>query len=108
MWPLAADAEQPRRIGVLMGLENPQTKKNLVVFGEAFRSLGWFDGQTIQIEYRAAPDPDGLRSSAVQLLSQQPDLMVTVQLPRQMWSDKYLRTCGSYSLAFLIQSGRDL
>jgi len=85
-WPLAATAQQQsrmRRIGVLMSLkeDDPQTKRNLAAFEEALRSLGWFDGQTIQIEHRAAPDPDGLGSSAVELLSQQPDLMVTVFTP---------------------------
>ena len=76
-WPLAVRAQQPRRIGVLMGIENPQTKNQFAAFREALRSLGWIDGQTIQIEHRAAPDPDGLRSAAAELLSQGPDLMVT-------------------------------
>jgi putative ABC transport system substrate-binding protein len=80
-WPLAVRAQQPRRIGVLMGIENPQTKSQFAAFREALHSLGWFDGQTIQIEHRAAPDPDGLPSSAVELLSQQPDLMVTSTTP---------------------------
>ena len=81
MWPLAADAEQPRHIGVFMGLETPQTKSLFAAFREALRSLGWFDGQTIQIEHRAAPDPDGLRSAAAELLSQGPDLMATASTP---------------------------
>ena len=81
MWPLAADAEQPRRIGILMGLETPQTKNLLAAFREALRSLDWFDGQTIQIEHQAAPDFDGLRSGAAELLNHVPDLMVTYTTP---------------------------
>jgi len=82
-WPLAARAQQPRRVGVLMsrGEDDPQTKRSLAAFREALRSLGWIDGQTIQIEHRGAPDLDGLRSGAAELLSQGPDLMVTVSTP---------------------------
>ena len=78
-WPLATRGQQPRRVGVLIGLEedDPRTKSYLVAFREALRSLGWSDGQAIQIEHRAASDLDGLRSSAAELLNHAPDLMVT-------------------------------
>jgi putative ABC transport system substrate-binding protein len=84
VWPLAARAQQPRRVGVLIGgheEDEPETKSFLAAFRESLRSLGWFDGQTIQIEYRAAPDLDGLRSGAAELLSRGPDLMVTASTP---------------------------
>jgi putative ABC transport system substrate-binding protein len=38
-WPLAARGQQPRRIGVLMGIENPQTKANSRRSGK--RSAPW-------------------------------------------------------------------
>jgi putative tryptophan/tyrosine transport system substrate-binding protein len=81
--PLAARAQQPRRVGVLMGLgeHDPQTKRHLDAFREALHALGWVDGQTVQIKYRAAPDLDGLRSGAAELLNQAPDLMVTYPTP---------------------------
>jgi len=49
-WPLAAQAQQPRRIGVLIGYaeDDPLTKSYLVAFREALRSSGWIDGQTIK------------------------------------------------------------
>jgi hypothetical protein len=82
-WPLAAHGQQPRRVGVLMSRaeDDPQTKSHFAAFRAALRSLGWIDGQTIQIEHRGAPDLDGLRSGAAELLSQGPDLMVTVSTP---------------------------
>jgi putative tryptophan/tyrosine transport system substrate-binding protein len=85
-WPLAAVAQQQsrmRRIGVLMGLKEdaPQTKRYLAAFQEALDSLGWVREQTIQIVYRAAPDLDGLRSGAMELLNHEPDLMVTCTTP---------------------------
>ena len=86
MWPLAALAQQSkrmRRVGVLMGIgeDDPQTKRFLAAFREALSSLGWIDGQSIKIEHRAAPDLDGLRSAAAELLNPAPDLMVTNTTP---------------------------
>jgi putative tryptophan/tyrosine transport system substrate-binding protein len=82
-WPFEARAQQIRRIGVLMGLgeDDPQTKSHLAAFREALRSLGWVDGQTIQIEHQAASDLDGLRSVAAELLNHRPDLVVTYPTP---------------------------
>ena len=82
-WPLAAHGQQPRRVGVLIALEeeDPQTKSYLAAFREALRALGWIEGQSLQIEHRAAPALDGLRSGAAELLRQAPDLMVTNTTP---------------------------
>jgi putative ABC transport system substrate-binding protein len=70
-WPLAAFAQRPRRVGVLIGLgeDDPQTKRFLAAFREALSSLGWIDGQSIQIEHRTASDLDGMRSGAAELLN---------------------------------------
>jgi putative ABC transport system substrate-binding protein len=82
-WPLAAHGQQPRRVGVLIALEeeDPQTKSYLAAFREVLRALGWIEGQSLQIEHRAAPALDGLRSGAAELLRQAPDLMVTNTTP---------------------------
>jgi putative ABC transport system substrate-binding protein len=70
-------------VGVLVGFgeDDPQTKKYLAAFRDALRTLGWVDGETIQVGHRAAPDVDGMRSGATELLKQGPDLMVTVTTP---------------------------
>jgi putative tryptophan/tyrosine transport system substrate-binding protein len=82
-WPLAARGQQPRRIGVLMsrGGDDPQAKRELEAFREALGSLGWIDGQAIQIEHQGATGVDGLRWGAAELLSHGPDLMVTASTP---------------------------
>jgi putative ABC transport system substrate-binding protein len=56
-WPLAARAQQGnrvRRIGVLMpGDENdPEPKRRLSAFTQAFADLGWTDGRNVRIELR--------------------------------------------------------
>jgi putative ABC transport system substrate-binding protein len=53
----------------------------LAAFLEALRALGWIEGQSLQIEHRATPDLDGLRSGAAELLRHAPDLMVTNTTP---------------------------
>src|SRR5262245_64567667 len=53
-WPLSARAQQPKRVGVLMGsaasAANAQSK--LMTFIHGLRKLGWIDGQNLQIEVR--------------------------------------------------------
>ena len=58
-WPLAAQAQQPNRlprIGFLAtgSLELPATRASLNAFRQGLRELGYFDGQNIVIEVRAA------------------------------------------------------
>jgi putative tryptophan/tyrosine transport system substrate-binding protein len=82
-WPLVARGQQPRRVGVLLsrGEDDPQARRDLNTFREALRSLGWIDGQTIQIEHLGAHGVDGMRSGAAELLRHGPDLMVTASTP---------------------------
>jgi hypothetical protein len=53
-WPLAAGAQQPRRVGVLMGsaATDPTGQGYLATFMQGLRKLGWIDGQNLQIEVR--------------------------------------------------------
>ena len=58
-WPLAAQAQQPNRlprIGFLAtgSLELPATRASLNAFRQGLRELGYFDGQNIVVEVRAA------------------------------------------------------
>ena len=59
VWPLAVQAQQPKkvpRIGYLTtgSLELPETRVALNAFRQGLRELGYFDGQNIVIEVRAA------------------------------------------------------
>jgi putative tryptophan/tyrosine transport system substrate-binding protein len=53
-WPLAARAQQPRRVGVLMG--GPATdsvvQAYVAAFGLALRQLGWIEGQNLRVDVR--------------------------------------------------------
>src|SRR5262249_56224249 len=53
-WPLVARAQQPRRVGVLMG--GPATDSVLqayvAAFGHALRQLGWIEGQNLRVDVR--------------------------------------------------------
>src|SRR5436190_11801352 len=81
-----ASAEQDgrrRRIGVLMGLAegDPQAAKYLSAFEEVLRTLGWRDGQDLQIDRRAATDLESMQSRAAELMSLGPEVVVTYTTP---------------------------
>ena len=54
-WPLAARAQQPWRLAVLI-LHYSQTDRegqaSIAAFLDTFQKLGWSDGRNIRIEYR--------------------------------------------------------
>jgi putative ABC transport system substrate-binding protein len=84
--PVAGQAQQlnrVRRIGVLMGYAegDPNIKSHLDGFLEGLRALGWIDGKNVQVDYRTAPDIEGMRLRAAELLSLGPDLIVTALTP---------------------------
>jgi putative ABC transport system substrate-binding protein len=81
-WPIAARAQQPervRRIGVLMpgvaaDLEN---QNRIAAFQQGLHELGWTDGRNVRIDYRrGAGDADRLRSSAAELVTLAPDVIL--------------------------------
>ena len=80
-WPLAARAQQAdrmRRIGVLMGVEDPQYRLRIEAFVQRLRQLGWIEGRNVQIDYRwGASDADRIRRSAAELVALAPDVILT-------------------------------
>jgi putative ABC transport system substrate-binding protein len=72
-----------RRIGILFGLAetDPQARKYLNAFREALRSLGWSEGQNLQIDFRSATNLETLRSLTSDLISLKPDLVLTYTTP---------------------------
>jgi hypothetical protein len=58
-WPFVVQAQQPKnvaRIGFLAtgSLESPETSASFDAFREGLRKLGYFEGENIVIEVRAA------------------------------------------------------
>jgi putative ABC transport system substrate-binding protein len=80
-WPLAARAQQPKRVGVLMngaGTE-PVQQANLATFIQGLRKLGWIDGQNLRIEVRwSASDLGRMEAYATDLVGLfNPDVLLT-------------------------------
>ena len=81
-WPLAARGQQPdrlRRVGVVMGYSenNPNGQLQATAFRQQLEKLGWVEGSNIRIDWRyAADDPERIRTSALELLSLAPDVIV--------------------------------
>jgi putative ABC transport system substrate-binding protein len=79
-WPLAVRAQQPmRKLGVLMivGENDPDSKRRIAAFQEGLRGLGWHDGQNIHIEYRwAAGRAELIRQYAQELVALAPDVVL--------------------------------
>jgi putative tryptophan/tyrosine transport system substrate-binding protein len=86
-WPLAVRAQQGdriRRIGVLMpGDENdPAFKSRVSAFTQALASLGWTDGRNARIDLRwTGGDVNRIRALAQELVSLQPDIILTNSTP---------------------------
>ena len=82
-WPVVARAQQGgrvRRIGVLMpGDENDPLEKTYVsVLTQALAGLGWTDGRNVRMDLRwSGADANRMRALAQELVSLQPDIIVT-------------------------------
>jgi putative ABC transport system substrate-binding protein len=82
-WPLAARAQQGdrvRRIGLLMPWDenDPLMKARIPAFTQALRDLGWTDGRNVRMDLRwGGADANRMRALAQELVSLQPDIIVT-------------------------------
>jgi putative ABC transport system substrate-binding protein len=97
-WPLAAGAQQGervRRIGVLMPWDEnePVVKPRLSAFTQALADLGWTDGRNVRMDLRwAGADINRMRTYAQELVSLQPDLIVTNATPATAAVQRETRT----------------
>ena len=86
-WPLAARAQQSRqmrRIAILMGADenDPEAKASVAAFREDLRKYGWTEGRNTQIDIRwAKADIEVMKRSAQELLTLQPDVILTSSTP---------------------------
>jgi putative ABC transport system substrate-binding protein len=84
-WPLAARAQQPRRIGVLMSGYSQTDREGQVSIAailDTFQRLGWTDGRNVRMEYRwPAGDADRIKASAAELVHSAPDAILVTGNP---------------------------
>lgn len=83
-WPLAAWAQQPkrmRRVGVLEGIAEGdlQPEANLAAFRQELEQFGWKDGRNLRFDLRfGAGDAERIRKYAADLVSLEPDVVLAV------------------------------
>jgi putative ABC transport system substrate-binding protein len=79
-WPVAATAQQPRRIGALMSPYLPTDKEgaaSATAFADTLQKLGWHDGDNLRIDYRwPGGDPALIKAAAADMVNSAPDLIV--------------------------------
>jgi putative ABC transport system substrate-binding protein len=85
-WPLAAQAQQPRRvrrIAVLMSfaVNDPEGLSRAAALENGLRKLGWIKGVNLTIEYRWAGSPEALRTEASELVAMAPELILANSTP---------------------------
>jgi putative ABC transport system substrate-binding protein len=97
-WPLAARAQQTdrmHRIGALMSYDesDPVAKAWVSAFTQALVSLGWTDGRNLRMDLRwAGDDTNRIRALAQELLSLQPDIILTSPTPPTVAVQRETRT----------------
>jgi putative ABC transport system substrate-binding protein len=85
-WPLAARAQQARRrIAMLMGgldESDGEAQSWVAAFREELGKLGWAEGRNAEIDIRwAKADVERMKPIASELVTRQPDLIVTTSTP---------------------------
>ncbi len=79
-WPVAATAQQPRRIGALMSPYLPTDKEGIAsanAFADTLQKLGWHDGDNVRMDYRwPGGDPALIKAAAADMVNSAPDLIV--------------------------------
>jgi len=84
-WPLAARAQQPRRVGVLIPSHSQTDREgqtSITAFLDTFQKLGWTDGRNVRIEYRwGAGDAERTKAAANELVHSAADVIVVASTP---------------------------
>jgi putative ABC transport system substrate-binding protein len=75
-WPVAAQAQRHRRIGILVGAGNDSQSQSWITgFRQKLQQLGWADGLQIDVRWGGA-DIDYIRASAAELVNSKPDVIL--------------------------------
>jgi putative ABC transport system substrate-binding protein len=86
-WPVAARAQQGDRVRRIAYLDagdqnDPVLKSEFSAFTQALAGLGWTDGRNVQIDARwYSDDINRIRALAKELVSLQPDIIMTGNVP---------------------------
>jgi putative ABC transport system substrate-binding protein len=76
-WPRAAQAQQPKRVGVLMNSARDDAASNISTFTQQLRKLGWIEGQNLHIDYRSGESDEArVRAYAAELVALSPDVIL--------------------------------
>jgi putative ABC transport system substrate-binding protein len=80
LWPLAARAQQPRRIGLLWPQDetDPVGKSWFTALVRGLAELGWTEGRNLRIDVRWSPKtPEQTRMAVEELIALRPDVLVS-------------------------------
>jgi putative tryptophan/tyrosine transport system substrate-binding protein len=95
-WPLAAYAQEGKqRIGIMMAFadSDPQAQGFVTAFREGLQKLGWTEGRNIQIDVLwGSTDPAIMQQFAKQLVSSQPNLILSSGTPTTLVLQRQTRT----------------
>src|SRR4029453_8346265 len=84
-WPLAAHAQQPRRIAMLMAnyaQTDREGQASMAAFLETLQKLGWSEGANIRIDARwDAGDAARMKASVADVVRSVPDVIVAAANP---------------------------
>ena len=103
-WSVAAHAQQTgrvRRIGVLTSSaeSDQEGQSSVAAFREVLRKLGWMEGRNSEIDIRwAAADVELMKRFAKELVTLQPDLILTSSTPATAYR-RYIIGANSLRLA---------
>jgi putative ABC transport system substrate-binding protein len=78
IWPIAAHAQEMRRIGVLLvtSEDDPESQVRIAAFEKGLSKLGWIVGRNVRIDYRwYGGQTERARTAAAELLKLSPDVM---------------------------------
>ncbi len=78
-WPLAARAQQTRRVGVLLNTSenDAESKARILAFQASLEKRGWIIGRNIQVDYRwYRGETERAQLAAAELLALVPDVIV--------------------------------
>jgi putative ABC transport system substrate-binding protein len=82
--PAVSFAQTTKRIGILMAVSeaDPDVRAGLKIFFGQLHSLGWIEGQNLQIEYRwGDAKPERIVGLAKDLVRLSPDILVAHSTP---------------------------